>query len=227
MIEAIRLNKSLLFAAAIIRKKDKIMRARSLYASVATAALLGLCLGAAASAATFTIDPGHVSIIGEDFCLLGDCTLKGVIKGGSFDLDAVGDTARIDDLFDWKVLTTNRFTSGVGGYGVSATLNFSQPSVSSASNNGYAGFLTLGGVVTGGILTWTNVPDDVIFAEGYKLAYSLDDTLKFGFGNSTQTGGSFTLTQAPSPVPLPASALLLLAGVGGLGSLRRRNRKAA
>ena len=205
------------------------MRFKTLYASAATAALLCLGLGASASAATFTIDPGNVTITGADFCIFGDCKLEGVIQGKSFDLDTVGQTTTIADLFDWQILTSNRFTSGVGGYGVSATLNFSQPSAaSSGSNSGYAGFITVGGVVSAGTLIWTSGTGSVSFDEGYTLNYALADSLAFGLGKETQTGAAFELTQAPAPVPLPASALLLLAGVGAMGGLRaRRHRKAS
>lgn len=40
--------------------------------------------------------------------------------------------------------------------------------------------------------------------------------------NDNERFGGFVSTAAPAPVPLPASALLLLAGVAGLGAMRRR-----
>ena len=80
-----------------------------------------------ASAATFTIDPGDVTVSGGDFCFPGNCKLDGSIKGGSFDLNNAGDTATLSDLFDWQVVTSSPWASGAGKYLVNATLNFSSP----------------------------------------------------------------------------------------------------
>lgn len=182
-----------------------------------------------ASAATFTIDPGDVTVSGGDFCFPGNCKLDGSIKGGSFDLDTVGATATLSDLFDWQVVTSSPWASGVGKYHVNATLNFSSPSPASTSGSGYAGFITLLGSVSGGVLAWTSGSGMVDFADGYRLSYTLKDALKLGFGTGTTTGATFTLEEAPAPapVPLPASALLLLGGMGVLGGMRAKRQRTA
>ena len=193
-----------------------------------TAASLATALSASiASAATFTIDPGDVTISGGDFCFPGNCKLDGSIKGGSFDLDAVGDTATLSDLFDWQVLTSSPWATGAGKYHVNATLNFSSPSPASTSASGYAGFITLLGSVSGGVLAWTSGSGIIDFSDGYKLSYTLKDALKLGFGTGTTTGASFALEEVPAPVPLPASALLLLGGMGVLGGIRAKRKRAA
>ena len=193
-----------------------------------TAASLATALSASiASAATFTIDPGDVTISGGDFCFPGNCKLDGSIKGGSFDLDTVGDTATLSDLFDWQVLTSSPWATGAGKYHVNATMNFSSPSPASTSASGYAGFITLLGSVSAGALAWTSGSGIVDFTDGYRLSYTLKDALKLGFGTGTTTGASFTLEETPAPVPLPASALLLLGGMGVLGGFRARRQRAA
>lgn len=182
-----------------------------------------------ASAATFTIDPGDVTVSGGDFCFPGNCKLDGSIKGGSFDLNNAGDTATLSDLFDWQVVTSSPWASGAGKYHVNATLNFSSPSPASTSGSGYAGFITLLGSVSGGVLAWTSGSGIVDFTDGYRLSYTLKDALKLGFGTGTTTGATFTLEEAPAPapVPLPASALLLLGGMGVLGGMRAKRQRTA
>ena len=112
---------------------------------------------------------------------------------------------------------------------VNATLNFSSPSPASTSGSGYAGFITLLGSVSGGVLAWTSGSGIVDFADGYRLSYTLKDALKLGFGTGTTTGATFTLEEAPAPapVPLPASALLLLGGMGVLGGMRAKRQRTA
>lgn len=193
-----------------------------------TAASLATALSVSiASAATFTIDPGDVTVSGGDFCFPGNCKLDGSIKGGSFDLNTVGEIASLSDLFDWRVLTTSPWATGAGKYSVNATLNFSSPSPASTSGSGYAGFITLLGSVSAGVLAWTSGSGIVDFTDGYRLSYTLNDALKLGFETGTTTGASFTLEEAPAPVPLPASALLLLGGMGVLGGIRAKRQRTA
>jgi hypothetical protein len=202
-----------------------------MFRKVITAVVLALTvtLGAvAAQAATFTIDPGNVTISGTDFCFPADCTLQGAVTGGSFDLNNVGDSASLSNLFDWDIVISGlgaRFTSGAGIYDVAVDLAFSAPMPAIATANGAAGFVTLLGQVSGGVLTWANATGVVAFGkDSYVLNYTLWDVVTGGFGTSTSSGATFALAQAPSTVPLPASALLLLGSLGGLGLLRRRRK---
>ncbi|MBB1492634.1 VPLPA-CTERM sorting domain-containing protein [Paracoccus sp. MC1854] len=187
---------------------------------LSAAALAAALSVGTASAATFTIERGDVNVKGQDFCVLGDCKLEGVVLKNSFDLDTVGESANIDSLFDWNIALTSPWTIGKGVYDVQVSLNFSSPSDATAGGSGHAGFFTAFGKVSGGALKWSDGSGTVAFGDGHVLNYSFKDALAFGLGSGTTTGATFTLAQAPAPVPLPASALLLLAGMGALGSVR-------
>ncbi|MBK4215073.1 VPLPA-CTERM sorting domain-containing protein [Paracoccus caeni] len=204
------------------------MTIRKFATATSLAALASLAIASGASAATFTIDSGDITVSGADFCVPGDCTLDGAVNGGTFDLSSVGESVTLNDLFNWEILVTNPLATGFGAYGINVTLNFSSPSSASGDGEGLGGFVTLLGTVSAGALLWTVGTGSVDFAEGYQLAYELHDELEFGIGLETTTGASFTLTQIPAVVPLPATALLLMGGVGALGGVGyRRRRKAA
>ena len=101
--------------------------------------------------------------------------------------------------------------------------------MSSGSSNGSAIVGTIGGIVSGGILTWKD-SGIINFAQGSQLTFALDPTIALGLGNSTTTGVTFTgspitpLQDSPAPVPLPAGGLLLIGALGGLTFLRRKTR---
>jgi hypothetical protein len=174
----------------------------------------------AASAVTFTVDPGNVSVTGVDFCLPGNCTLEGVVTGGSFDLNSVGESYNFSDLFDWDIENTgwfSQFNTGGGVYSISAVLNFSSPSSASGGGSGYAGFATLLGTVSAGFINWTDATGTVDFG-GIELDFALHDAADIGCGTGASSGATFTL----AAVPVPAGGLLLIGALGGLAALRRR-----
>ena len=135
-------------------------------------------------------------------------------------------------MFSLDVGESNTFdfiefvASGIGGgtYDVMATLAFSDPGgvVSSTGSGVYGTFF---GAISGGTLTWADAVQQVTLGNGtvYTVALQQGFTIVHGASAITQA----TVTLDASPVPLPASALLLLAGIGGFGIVRRRQRKIA
>jgi hypothetical protein len=188
--------------------------------AVAVAAAFASASPDAASAVTFTVDPGSVSITGADFCLPGNCTLEGGITGGSFDLNSVGESYNFTNLFNWNIENTgwfSQFNTGVGAYSISAILHFSDPSDATGTGSGYAGFVTLLGTVSAGFIDWTAATGTVDFG-AIELDFVLHDAANIGFGTGASSGATFTL----AAVPVPAGGLLLIGALGGLAALRRR-----
>lgn len=150
-------------------------------------------------------------------CGISAALSDGVV-GSSFSL-AVGESY----TFDFIDFTVRGF--GLGTFDVAANLGFSAP----GGDAGFVGggvFATLFGVVSGGSLNWDSVVETVTLANGTIFSVALEAGKVFGLGNSANASATVTLIDAPAPVPLPASALLLIAGVGGLAAIRRRQAKA-
>lgn len=206
------------------------LKTLALGAAVAIASSIAT-LSQAATFPTFVFDAAssNITLTKEaDLCL--GCGLSAVFNNDAVNLapwaaTGANDSLRVDNFIDWTV------GKGLGGeaYNVSVTLAFSSPDVSSGSSNGSAIVGTIGGIVSGGILTWKD-SGIINFAQGSQLTFALDPTIALGLGNSTTTGVTFTgspitpLQDSPAPVPLPAGGLLLIGALGGLTFLRRKTR---
>ncbi|PWE28901.1 hypothetical protein DDZ14_18125 [Maritimibacter sp. 55A14] len=184
--------------------------------------------GGAANAATyptFVLDTDASSIstnITGSICL--SCSITGNFASGaqnfSWTPTSPTDSIFVNDFFVWDV-------SGFGGatFDVQVDLAFSDPDAASTSGSGSGFFKTFFGKFSGGGLWWTSTPS-VTFAQGSVLDVVFEGPSVLGWGNSVETGATFT--GAPiSPVPLPSAGLLLLGALGGVGFAARRKRRAA
>lgn len=137
------------------------------------------------------------------------------------DSEAFSLTEGMSYSFDFIEFTA----SGLGGgtYEVSATLAFSDPGGAiTATGGGVYG--TFFGAISGGTLTWDDAVQQVAFGNGGLYTVALQQGITLVKGSAIAKA---TVTLDAAPVPLPASALLLLAGIGGLGVMRARNRRLA
>lgn len=189
-----------------------------------------------ASAATFTFDasdPNSTLALTQTGggCVFAACDLTASYVGDySMDVVSGSATETVDNFIEWDIEGTPTWWGtdivGLGGksYNVSATLHFSSPTPggTSGSNDGEAAFLTVGGLLGAGGLTWDNGGvGTVYFDNGYRITYDLHDGFTAGVGSKAYSGVTFT-----AAVPVPAAGLLLVGALGGLGALRRRKKAA-
>ncbi len=123
--------------------------------------------------------------------------------------------------FDFFKLTVDGL--GYGTADVNATLAFEKPAGSQVTGSGSGGWLTLSGIISGGYLNWSDMPQTIALDDdkGY-FDVDFEDVCVVGFGNTTTV--SATVTAHASPVPEPATVLLMGVGLGllGLGAVYRK-----
>jgi len=195
-------------------------------------AALGLTISVSgAIAATFpeiVFDTDASEIVVTPDIELGESLVTGTFLSNGFPWTPTSatDTLEIDDFIEWEI----NGNIAAQSFSVTANLVFTAPTdaTGSATGSGRAG--TLFGFISAGKLTWDEcLSCSIDFGEFGNLDFVLADTVPNffsytkGIGNKLKTGATFTGNEL-APVPLPASALLLLAGLGGLAAMRRKEK---
>ena len=199
---------------------------RALTAAAAT--VFGLSLVGAANPAQasvvlpFTFDSVNSSVdvtqTGSGFvCNLTSCGVSASISETPASMNIGTGDAWTFDFIDWSTNGT-----GAGTFDVSATLAFDPPSGTSVGGSGNGGFVTLAGLLTGGVLIWNDMPK--AFSVGPStFTANFEGGVDVFAGSATTTA---TVTGV-NVIPLPAAGWLLLGGLGALGFAARRKRKMA
>ena len=138
--------------------------------------------------------------------------------GGEFSLGA-GESY----TFDFFDLTISGF--GYAEAAVSATLAFNSPQVS-ATGTGSGWGVTMGGIISGGVLNWDDMPMIFELENGGYFEVYFEDIHEWGFGNSTTVSATITAhagsEAAAAPVPEPSTMLLMGTGLLGLVAYGRK-----
>jgi hypothetical protein len=197
---------------------------------IVTAMAAGLAAAPAAEAGLlFTVDVGGSSVSltdqagGGAVCFFTNCGIEVALAldplaPPSFDLDT-GDVA----AFDFLTFTADGTTGVIPRiFDITATLAFvSPPGADTTGNGGGFGFF-LGGFITAGNLTWSNVPQEILLADGSTISVDFQGGTGILLGHSFTTRASVT---GINIVPEPAGLVLLGSGLLALGvGLRRRRR---
>ena len=181
---------------------------------------LGIAGMAGAIPINFDINGSSSSVTLSNVSTAGWTSIEAELVNGLDDVDFSLDDGE-SHTFDFFRLTVGGL--GYGTADVNATLAFEEPAGSQVTGIGSGCWLTLSGIISGGYLNWSNMPQTIALNDddGY-FDVDFEDVCVAGFGNTTTV--SATITAHASPVPEPATALLMSIGLGllGLGTVCRK-----
>ena len=189
-------------------------------------AALALSAGASLAATQdFVVDWDNSSVELNDqsggglACLFSSCGVSVDLTGAPTSFTLSEGSSNTFDFLRWE----GDGTAIIGReFSVTAKLAFDPP-VSSGSSDGSGRAYIFKGSIFGGALTWDDIPT-ITAANGSVFDLSFQGGASWLIDGDKGYTSSATVSLI-SAVPLPASSLMLLAGVGGLAAMRRRQKK--
>lgn len=206
---------------------------------VATAFAAALTLSGAASAATTTLFEedfsGDLAVAGGSVLNFSNFSQFGVSDGtvdliadGGFGISCGASGACVD--LDGSTTDSGFLSSTVLNF--VAGINYTFNAVLSGNQRGFGPDTGVFGITGGVLVLEYTLGDSAAFQDfNFEFTVAADTTgsvffLDLGNDNVGPVLDSVSVTADIAPIPLPASALMLIAGLGGLGVMRRRKKAA-
>lgn len=197
---------------------------KSVAAAIAAASPVLLASAAYADPINFTVDAGNSSVtVSNATCPPADssCSITAQLVpylANSFSLGQSGQTYEAG----FFTITVGGLVGTTATADIAATLAFSAPPGTAISGDATVDYFTIDGVYSGGLLTWSDLPQTVDLTDGSSFTVDFTNIDTQGIGNES---GVDYIVQADTVVPEPASIALVLGGLlflSGVGTRRLR-----
>lgn len=180
---------------------------------------------------TFDVDNSSVTITDQSggglTCFFTSCGVEAALAPGFGSPPTFALEEGQSNTFDFIEFTAGGSTFVGRSFEISATLAFSSPASATTTSDGSGRSFFIAGTITGGVLSWDDVPAFITLADGNEISIDFQDGLTIlPLANSIITTATVEALSVTA-VPLPAAFWLLISGLGLIGLFDRRWRTIA